>query len=42
MIMLIMKMITDPMEQGQKYLELKNTTLENIQNFKLLFGNRIK
>ena len=42
MIMLIMKMITDPMEQCQKYIELKNTTLENIQNFKLLFGNHIK
>ena len=42
MIMLIMKTITDPMNQSKKYLELKNTTLENFQNFKLLFGNHIK
>lgn len=42
MIMLIMKTITDPMNQSKKYLELKNTTLENVQNFKLLFGNHIK
>ena len=42
MIMLIMKTITDPMKQSKKYLELKNTTLENVQNFKLLFGNHIK
>lgn len=42
MIMLIMKTITDPMNQSKKYLELKNTPLENVQNFKLLFGNHIK
>lgn len=42
MIMLIMKKITDPMDQSEKYLELKNTTLENVRNFKLLFGNHIK
>lgn len=42
MIILIMKTITDPMNQSKKYLELKNTTLENVQNFKLLFGNHIK
>ena len=42
MIMLIMKTITDPMNQSKKYLELKNTTLENVQNFKPLFGNHIK
>ena len=42
MIMLIRKTITDPMNQSKKYLELKNTTLENVQNFKLLFGNHIK
>lgn len=42
MIMLIMKTITDPMNQSKKYLELKNTTLENVQNSKLLFGNHIK
>lgn len=42
MIMLIMKTITDPMNQSKKYLELKNTTLVNVQNFKLLFGNHIK
>ena len=42
MIMLIMKTITDPMNQSKKYLKLKNTTLENVQNFKLLFGNHIK
>ena len=42
MIMLIMKTITDPMNQSKKYPKLKNTTLENVQNFKLLFGNHIK
>lgn len=42
MIMLIMKTIIDPTAQSEKYLELKNTTLENVQNFKLLFGNHIK
>ena len=42
MIMLIMKTITDPMNQSKKYLELKNTTLENVQNFKLLWGKHIK
>lgn len=42
MIMLIMKSITDPMEQNKKYIELKNATLENVQKFKLLFGSHIK
>ena len=42
MIMLIMQSINDLAEQERKYTALKVITLENVQNFRLLFGNHIK